>query len=483
MSEYEYDMLVIGSGPAGQKAAIQAGKLGKRVGLIDLNPRIGGVCLHDGTIPSKSFREAILHLSGYKLWNRFGRSYRLKSNVQMEDLTRWSGEIIDATEETLRAQLVRNNVEIICGWASFESAHYVEVRQRNKHQTLSAANIVVATGTSARRPPGFEFDGRVIVDSNGILGLESLPRSLCIVGGGVIGSEYGSMFAALGVDVTIIEAKPSILVNVDSDIRDHLVQVLKRHRATILVNEKVMRCKIANGRAVVLLESGKRMVSDALLVSAGRVGNTEGLNLERIGVSTAPDGTIPVNDDFQTQCPNVYAVGDVSGVSSLASTAIEQGRRAACHAFQLCEEFPKVVMPYGIYSIPEIAQVGPTEAQLTASKIPYEVGIARFTELERGKIAGDVEGLLKIIFHQSTHEILAVHVIGECATEIIHIGQLAVAQKLGLESLVHMVFNYPSFSQAYKVAALDGFNKVVATRGVSFDEETVEEKPALRLSV
>lgn len=471
MAGNEYDIIVIGSGPAGQRAAIQAGKLGRKVALIDSNPRVGGVCLYDGTIPSKSFREAILHLSGYRLRSHFGEAFRVKHNIEMADLTRWSVEIVSNIEQNLLTHLIRNQVSIICGMASLQDAHHVCVKQGAMQEVFSADNIVLATGTVPRHPPGFEFDGQVIVDSNGILHLEKLPRTMAVVGGGVIGSEYASMFATLGVEVTIIEAHSSILSHVDVDIRDALCHYLRQQRVTILTHEKVDKCRLApDGRAIVFLESGKRIVSDTLLVSAGRVGNTAALNLEALGIKCGSDGVVEVNENFQTSVPNVYAVGDLASSKRLASTALEQGRRAVCHAFSLEDPFPGLFTglptPYGIYSIPEIAMVGKNEAELTQAKVPYETGIARFCDLEKGKIIGDNEGLLKLLINPYTMEVLGVHAIGEGVTEIIHIGQAVIAQKGSLGVLVHMVFNYPSLAQAYKVAALDAFNKIVATRNL-----------------
>jgi NAD(P) transhydrogenase len=466
---FNYDMVVIGSGPAGQKAAIQAAKLGKRAAIIDLNPKIGGVCLHDGTIPSKSFREAILHLSGYRLWTQFGQSYRVKNDIEMEDLTRWSASIVASAEQTLRAQLLRNRIQIICGWASLEDAHTVVVQRGSVRESITTEFIVIATGTSPRRPEGFEFDDSVIVDSNGILGLERLPRSLGIVGGGVIGSEYASMFSALGVEVIIVEARPAILGFIDQDIRECLVHSLRQWGASILTGEKVAQCRRASdGRAVIILESGKRLVTDVLLVSAGRSGNTASLNLAPLGIELTAEGMVGVDNNFQTTVPNIYAVGDVCGRSGLASTAIEHGRRAACHAFAVDDTFPDLPIPYGIYSIPEISMVGKTETELTRDKIPYEIGTCRFSELEKGRILGNTDGFLKILFNPNSLEILGVHAIGEGATEIIHTGQTAIAVGAKLDLLVHLVFNYPSLSQAYKIAALDGFNKVLSTRGISF---------------
>jgi NAD(P) transhydrogenase len=470
MPKNEFDLAVIGSGPAGQKAAIQASKLGKSVVLIDMNPLVGGNCLHDGTIPSKSFREAIINLSGARLRSYFGEAFRVKHNIEMADLTRWSASIVANIEQTTRSQLIRNKVKIICGVASIKNEHELIVRQKNIQETISADFIVMATGTRPRHPEGFEFDNEVILDSTGILHIKKLPRSLAVVGGGVIGAEYASMFATVGVEVTLIEARPWILNHVDNDMREALSYYLRQQRATILLNEKVVKCRRSpDGRAMMFLDSGKRIVTDVLLVSAGRVGNTAELNLDAVGIECSPECMVKVNQSYQTSVPNIYAVGDLAGRPGLASTAIEQGRAAACHAFGLEDPFADLPHPYGIYSIPEIAMVGRSEAELTQAKVRYETGVVRFGDLERGKILGGSDGMLKLIFNPENQEILGVHIVGEGATEIIHIGQAVMAQKGTLGMLVHMVFNYPTLAYAYKVAALDAFNKIVDTKGLPYE--------------
>lgn len=465
--KYEYEMVVIGSGPGGQKAAIQASKLRRKTAIIDANSLVGGVCLHDGTIPSKSFREAILHLSGYRERSHYGTAYRVKHNVDMPDLTGRSDNIITDIEQTIRSQLIRNGVEVIHGYGSLDDAHHVRVRNGNREMVLSTENVVIATGTRPWRPASFEFDDDVIVDSDGILHLKKMPSTLTVVGGGVIGCEYGSMFSALGMKVTIVEARSNILSFLDQELIEALSFRLREQKTTIIVNDKVVRCmRSPDGRAVTYLESGKRIVSDVLLVSAGRVGNTEGLNLEGLGIEYSERGIIKVNQNFQTAQPNVYAVGDVIGTPALASTSIEQGRRAACHASGLYDRAFDLQLPYGVYTIPEIAMVGKTEKDLSEAKVPYETGIARFSEIERGRIIGEDSGVLKLLFHRSTLQLLGVHIIGDCAAELIHIGQTVMGFNGGIDYLTQAVFNYPTLAQAYKTAALDGMNKIVATQGL-----------------
>lgn len=462
-----FDLVVIGSGPGGQKAAIQALKLGKKVAVIDKNPALGGNCLHDGTIPSKSFREAIMHLSGYRERSHYGQAYRVKQNIEMRDLTDRTESISKDIEQTIKSQLLRNKSELIIGFASFINPHTIRISHDSTDRIIEAEKIVIATGTSPWRPDSFEFDGKIILDSDDILRMQKIPTSLTVVGGGVIGCEYGSMFSALGVKVSILEQRESILSFLDREIVDSLNYTLRQQKTVLITGDKVLKCCISpDGRAVTYLESGRRIVSQVLLVSAGRVGNVNGLNLENIGVESNERGLISVNSFFQTSQEHIYAVGDVIGVPALASTSMEQGRRAACHAFGLNEHQFSIPLPYGIYSIPEIGMVGSTENELKNKKIPYEIGIARFNELERGKIIGDRQGVLKLLFHRNTLQLLGVHIIGDGATEMIHIGQAVMGFQGGIDYLVNAVFNYPTLSQVYKTAALDGWNKVVASDGL-----------------
>ena len=468
-----FDLVVIGSGPSGQKAAIQARKLGKRVAIVDADHKMGGNCLHDGTIPSKSFREAIMHLSGYRERSHYGAAYTVKQNIEMSDLTDRTGDIEVEIEQTIRSQLSRNKAEIVNGLASFIDQNTIKVTTEDTERILIAEKIVIAVGTRPWRPGNFEFGNGVILDSNDILTMDRIPKSLTVVGGGVIGCEYGSMFATLGVKVTIVEQRNSILGFLDSELIDSLVYNLRQQKTCIITGDKVIHCCASpDGRAVTYMESGRRIVSDRLLVSAGRVGNVEELGLDRVGIESDSRGLIKVNKHFQTTQPNIYAVGDVVGSPALASTGMEQGRRAACHAFGMHESGMNIPLPFGIYSIPEIAMVGATEAELRATKTPYEYGIARFGELERGKINGDVTGVLKLLFHRQTLQLLGVHVIGESATELVHIGQTVLGFGGGIDYFVNAVFNFPTLSQSYKTAALDGWNKVVAT------EDLPDESPA-----
>ena len=462
-SIYDFDLVVIGSGPGGQKAAIQGLKLGKRVAIVDAAELVGGNCLHDGTIPSKSFREAIAYLSGWRQRRHYGRAYKVKQNISMADLTNRTDAIEREIEQTIRSQLIRNNCTIITGFATIVDARHVKITDKTSEHTVSTEFIVIATGTRPRRPEGFDFDERVILDSDGILRMERIPKHLTVVGGGVIGCEYGSMFAALGTKVTILEQRDRVLSFVDKEITDTLAYILRREKATIITNDKVVRCsKAPDGRAVTFLESGKRVVGDTLLVSAGRVPNVERLGASEVGIELTNRNNIVVNDHYQTAVENIYAVGDVIGAPGLAATAMEQGRIAVAHAFGLGIQKEDIPLPFGIFTIPEIAWVGKAEQELSEEKVPYEYGVARFVEQERGHISGHEYGILKILFDRSTLKVLGVHIIGEGATELIHVGQTVMGLKGGIDYLVNAVFNYPTLAQCYKTAALDGMNKVVA---------------------
>ena len=467
MNEYDYDMVVIGSGPGGQKAAVQGAKLNKKVLVVEARPFVGGASLYDGTVPSKSFREAIIHLSGYNQRKHYGQAYRVKENIEMSDLINRTDGIIEDIEQTMRSQLIRNNIELVHGKGSFVSDHELKITIGKKEQVVTFEFAVIAVGSYPWRPGDFQFDNDVIMDSDGILHMKKLPRSLSIVGGGVIGCEYGSMFAALGIKVTILEQREAILSFVDKELVDSLAYKLREQKVHIITNDKVIGCaRSPDGRAVTYLESGKRVVTDRLLVSAGRMGNTPSIGLDKVGIVADKRGLLSVNEQYQTNQPHIYAVGDVIGAPALASTALEQGRRAACHAFGIPDRGSKYPLPYGIYTIPEISMVGKTEVELSKEKVPYEVGLARFSEVERGKITGDDTGILKILFHRHTLQILGVHIIGESASELIHVGQTVMALEGGIDYLSQAVFNYPTLGQAYRTAALDGMNKVMATQGL-----------------
>ncbi len=457
----KFDLFVLGTGPAGQRAAVQAAKLGKTVGICEKREMVGGVCVNTGTIPSKTFREAVLYLSGIAQRAHYGASYTVKENITMQDLLVRCQQVISQEIEVVRAQMKRNGIALLGGTASFTGRRTLVVRGAAGAQEVEADKIVIAVGTRPAAPP-VPVDGETVIDSDGILSLKRLPRSLVVVGAGVIGVEYASMFAALGVEVTLVDKRPALLDFVDDEIAEALSFYLRNLNCTLRLGEEVADVALAPGHVNVTLKSGKKVSADLLLYSVGRVGATETLDLAAAGIAADERGRLTVNAHYQTAQEHIYAVGDVVGFPALASTSMEQGRLASCHAFGVaCESLPHL-FPYGIYSIPEISMVGKTEEELTKQAIPYETGIAHYREIARGAIAGDPVGLLKLLVHRETRTILGVHILGTAATELVHIGQSFLALGGTLDVMVDTVFNYPTFAECYKVAALDAYNKLRA---------------------
>lgn len=458
-----YDMLVIGSGPAGQKAAIQGAKVGKKVGIVERKKFVGGLCINSGTIPSKSLREAVLFLSGFRQRNLYGASYRVKKDITFEDLLFKCDHVVKAEQEVVQNQLIRNHVDYIVGNASFIEPHRLSIKQDLETNEHSADYIMIAVGTEPSRPAGIPFDDTTIIDSDGLLALKQLPKSLTIVGGGVIGCEYASILATLGIPVVLIERRPRLLEFVDSELIEALQYQMRSIGVTLRFNEEVTAVqKHPDGAVVIQLKSGKQIRAALLMYSSGRVGATKGLNLESIGIQADERGRLRVNENFQTAIPHIYAVGDVIGFPALASTSMQQGRHAACHALGLACDASTHLLPYGIYTIPEISMVGRNEDELTRDGVPYEIGVARYHEIARGQLIGDTVGMLKLLFHSDTRELLGVHIIGEGATELVHIGQAVMALGGKLDYFIDAVFNYPTLAECYKVAALAALNRFPA---------------------
>jgi len=458
-----YDMLVIGSGPAGQKAAIQGAKVGKKVGIIERKKFVGGLCINSGTIPSKSLREAVLFLSGFRQRNLYGASYRVKKDITFDDLLFKCDHVVKAEQEVVQNQLIRNHVDFIIGDASFIEPHTLSVMHDLEADEHTADFIVIAVGTEPSRPAGIPFDGTTIIDSDGLLALNQLPKSLTIVGGGVIGCEYASILATLGIPVVLIERRPRLLEFVDSELIEALQYQMRSIGITLRFNEEVTAVqKHADGAVVIQLKSGKQIRAGLVMYSLGRVGATKGLNLESIGIQPDERGRLTVNENYQTRMPHIYAVGDVIGFPALASTSMQQGRHASCHAFGLACDMSTHLLPYGIYTIPEISMVGRNEDELTRDGVPYEIGVARYREIARGQLIGDTVGMLKLLFHSDTRALLGVHIIGEGATELVHIGQAVMALGGKLDYFIDAVFNYPTLAECYKVAALAALNRFPA---------------------
>ena len=456
-----YDLIVIGSGPAGQRAAIQGSKMGKHVGLIERREVIGGVCINSGTIPSKTIREAVLHLSGYYYQNVYGVNYRVKEKITMADLAFRVQHVIKTEVDVIQAQLSRNNIEMINGVATFLDPHTVRVDSARGQQTYTAEAFIIATGTKPAASPKIAINGRNIIDSDQILSMPEIPKTLIVVGGGVIGVEYTCMFATLGVRVILIERRPRLLEFADAEMVEALSYNLRDHRVTMRLNEEVRSVEeTPEGTVVAYLESQKKLSGDALLYSVGRQGNVDELNLPLAGVDVDSRGRIPVDACYRTKQTHIFAVGDVIGFPSLASVSMEQGRIACANAFGRTIESNPASYPYGIYTIPEISFIGKTEEQLTDDDVPYEVGVAYYREIARGQIRGDTTGRLKIIFHRETKALLGVHIIGEGATELLHIGQAVMILGGTVDYFINTVFNYPTLAECYKAAAFNGVNKL-----------------------
>lgn len=460
----EYDLVVIGSGPGGQKAAIAAAKLGKSVAIVERGRMVGGVCVNTGTIPSKTLREAVVYLTGMSQRELYGASYRVKDKITPADLLARTQHVIGKQVDVVRSQLMRNRIDLVLGHGRFVDPHTVLVEEdaQGERVTVSGDYIVIATGTKPVRPSGVEFDERRVLDSDGILDLRSLPASMVVVGAGVIGIEYASMFAALGTKVTVVEKRDTMLDFCDPEIVEALKFHLRDLAVTFRFGEEVTAVDVGAAGTVTTLGSGKQIPAETVMYSAGREGQTGTLGLENAGLETDHRGRIFVDDQFQTKVEHIYAVGDVIGFPALAATSMDQGRLAAYHAFGEPTEGITALQPIGIYSIPEISYVGATEVELTKDSIPYEVGVCRYRELARGQIAGDSYGMLKLLVSTRDRKILGAHIFGTSATEMVHIGQAVMGCGGTVDYLVDAVFNYPTFSEAYKVAALDVTNKMRA---------------------
>jgi NAD(P) transhydrogenase len=456
-----YDLIVIGSGPAGQRAAIQGAKSGKRVALVERREVVGGTCINTGTIPSKTMREAVLHLSGFQYQGIYGVSYRVKEQITMADLSFRVQQVIKNELDVTQAQLFRNGITLLNGLASFSDPHQIRVEGARGDATCRADSIIIATGTKPAESPRVPINGQTIILSDQVLQMPRLPKTLIVVGGGVIGVEYTCMFAALGIRVVLIEKRPRLLEFADAEIVEALCYHLRDHRVTLRLNEEVDTVEqLPDGTVMATLRSKKKISGDALLYAVGRQGNVQELNLEAAGLEADDRGRIPVDAEYRTRQPHIFAVGDVIGFPSLASVSMEQGRIAAGHAVGADVHSNAANYPYGIYTIPEISFIGKTEEQLTDEDVPYEVGLAYYREIARGQIRGDTTGRLKLIFHRETRLLLGVHIIGEGAAELVHIGQAVMSHNDTIDYFIDTVFNYPTLAECYKAAAFNGLNKL-----------------------
>ena len=461
----ELDLLVIGSGPSGQKAAIQAAKLGKRVAVAERKERLGGVSIHTGTIPSKTLREAVLDVLAKRPLDVLDPTRIEESEQQvLEQLMDRTAAVVAAETAVVREQFRRNRVGWLPGEARFEDEN--TVKMEHEDEPIRASRFIIACGTRPARPDSVQFDDKTVIDSDGLLKLEHhVPRSMIVVGAGVIGVEYASMFGALGTKVTVVDKRDRVLNFLDGEIGEAFQYLLRRQNVTFRLREQVAGVDLdADGRGPrVRLESGKELVAETVLYAVGRQGDTEHLELEKAGLETDARGRIPTDECHRTSVPHIFAVGDVAG-GGLAATAMEQGRIATLHAFgEDVQTLPELV-PTGVYAVPEIAMVGQTEEQLTDEAIPYVTGVARWSELARGLMSGDADGMLKLLVDPEGGCLLGVHVIGTGATDLVHIGQAVMGGGSTIDFLVTAVFNYPTFAESYKVAALDAANRIKAMR-------------------
>ncbi len=459
----QYDLIVVGSGPAGRRAAIQAAKLEKKVLVIEQGKRVGGVSVHTGTIPSKTLRETVLNLSGWRERGFYGKSYRVKQEISADDLRRRLLITLDHEVEVLEHQFARNRVQHIRGKASFVTPDTMEIiKDDGDVLQVKGESILLAVGTKPFRPDYIPFDHETILDSDELLEIKELPRSVVVIGAGVIGLEYATIFSALDTAVTVIDPKATMLDFIDKEIVEDFIYQLRDRNMKLLLGQKAEKVeKLENGKVQVTVDTGRRIVVDMVLFAAGRMGATDGLNLAAAGLEADSRGRLKVNPEtFQTNVPHIFAAGDVVGFPSLASTSMEQGRIAARVAVGAIAMEPQKYFPYGIYSVPEISTCGLTEEEMKDRGIPYECGIARFRETSRGHIMGLESGLLKLIFSLKTRRLLGVHIIGETATELVHIGQAVLNLKGTVEYFVENTFNYPTLAEAYKIAGLDAWNRM-----------------------
>ena len=470
---HSYDLVVVGSGPAGRRAAIQAAKLHKKVLVIEKGTRVGGVSVHTGTIPSKTLRETALNLTGWRERGFYGRAYRVKQEISAADLRRRLLITLDHEVDVLEHQFSRNRVHQMRGTARFVDANTLNVTKDDGEVVkIDARSILLAVGTKPFRPAHIPFDGKSIVDSDEILEIEGLPRSMIVIGAGVIGIEYATIFSALDTAVTVVESRDTMLDFIDKEIVDDFSYQLRDRNMKLIFGQAIEKVEKDGDRCHVTLENGRRLSAEMVLFAAGRVGATETLELQNCGLEADKRGRLTVDPlTFQTSVPNIYAAGDVVGFPSLASTSMEQGRIASRHAVGVPAIEPPKFFPYGIYAVPEISTCGFTEEEVIERKIPYECGIAHFRETSRGHIMGLDTGLLKLIFSLKTRRLLGAHIVGEGATELVHIGQAVLNLKGTVDYFVENTFNYPTLAEAYKIAGLDAWNRMGKAPGHAQDED------------
>jgi NAD(P) transhydrogenase len=477
-----YDLVVIGSGPAGEKGAAQVAYFGKRVALVEREPKPGGACVHTGTLPSKCLRESALYLSGLRAAGIKGVELQVKSQVRVDELVAHKEFVCSTEVERIHRNLDRHKIDYYQGRAEFLDPRTIAVRRSDGSELrLSAPVTLIATGTHPHRPSDIPFDHDYVWDSDEILELQQVPRSMIVVGAGVIGCEYASMFSVLGVKVTLVEPRERILPFIDEDVSQALIRSFKEFGIEMRLNSGLASCKVEGREVLANLRDGTQVRAERLLYAAGRSGNTDGLGLERLGIKPDKRGNIPVNERYETTCPGVYAVGDVIGFPALASTSMDQGRIAMCHAFDLKYKTAlNRFLPYGIYTIPEVSMVGDTEQELVKRGEDYETGRAFYRDNARGRMLGDQQGFVKIIFRPSDKKLLGVHVVGERAADLVHIGLTVLQFGGSIDAFIDAVYNYPTVSECYKYAAYDGLGRLARRAKAAPEQPTPIPAPGAR---
>ncbi|MCP5087355.1 MAG: Si-specific NAD(P)(+) transhydrogenase [Rhodobacteraceae bacterium] len=475
----QYDLVVIGSGPAGKSAAIQAAKLGRRVLVVERNQRVGGVSVHTGTIPSKTLRETALNLSGWRERSFYGRSYRVKDQIDADDLKERLHMTLNHEVDVLEHQFARNRVETRFGEAHFVSSHEIEiVGAKGKATSVTSDAFLIATGTTPFRPEYIPFNGTSIFDTDDVLELPSVPRSMIVVGAGVIGVEYATILATLDVRVTLVEPRDSFLDFIDQTLIAEFTQQIRENGVDLRLGSKITQVEEKSDFVEISMDNGRHVRAEMLLFAAGRMGATDALGLDKVGLETDHRGRLAVDTStYQTSVPHIYAAGDVIGFPSLASTSLQQGRVAACHALEVPTLPQSPWFPYGIYSVPEMSTCGMSEEEIKERGIPYEVGISRFSETSRGQIMGIKNGMLKMLVSLKTRRLLGVQIVGEGATELIHIAQAVLNLKGTVDYFVENTFNYPTLAEAYKIAGLDAFNRMPIPEEFRVERKKAKKKP------
>jgi len=454
-----FDVIIIGSGPAGEKAAAQAAYIGKKVLVIEKEPVVGGAMVNTGTIPSKTLRETALFLSGKKQRGLYGVEFHFDKQISVQDLMYRKNLIIRKEIDMISKNLARHSVRLIRGTAYFIDPHTVGTEESD--ELYRADFILIAVGSTPYHPATIPFEEEQVYDSDEILQMIRIPESMVIAGAGVIGCEYACMFAALGIRITLIDPKDTILQFLDAEISGLLIEEMKALGIVFRFGESIEKVRMTNGICETLCTGGDTFFSDTLLYAAGRSGNVGRLKLEDIGLTPDKRGLLEVNEHFQTEIPHIYAAGDVIGFPSLASTSMEQGRVAMCHAFDfLYKDRVAALLPYGLYTIPEVSMAGLTEEAALEKGIEYETGKSRYADNPRGQIVGSKRGMLKLVFRKSDKQLLGVHMIGENASEIIHTGMMTMYFRGTIDAFIGSVFNYPTLSDLYKYAAYDGLGNL-----------------------